>query len=131
MEERRIRLTPASEIAQGTGRMTAPGEWGPWSLVRSNYTLIHHNYEIDLETCTSSAEVLDWIAQIAGKRWADDSTIAHLVRALDDLLYLQSNLCPCGADKRLTSKQIRDRVDHWTFRVDNWDVLPDRAGNGR
>ena len=28
-----------------------------------------YRYESDLDDCTSSAEALDWIAQIAGKEW--------------------------------------------------------------
>lgn len=43
----------------------------------------------------SSAETLDWICQVAGKRWADD-ILARLVRALDDVLRPQARLCSFG-----------------------------------
>jgi len=37
-------------------------------------------YEVDLEQCLDGAQVLDWILQVAGKQWADDATVAGLVR---------------------------------------------------
>ena len=37
-------------------------------------------YEVPLEECTTSAQVLDWIAQISKKTWVTDRVIASLVR---------------------------------------------------
>jgi hypothetical protein len=68
------------------------------------------DYEVDLDTCTSSAEILDWIMQIAGKIWADDACLSGLVRALNGILDLQCTVCPHGQDKRLTVTEIRQRV---------------------
>src|SRR5271170_2712748 len=48
--------------------------WGPWRYVESNLTLVyaprdsHWRYEVDLERCTTSAQVLDWIFQLRTKR---------------------------------------------------------------
>ena len=42
------------------------------------------SYEIDLDTCTTSPEVLDWIMQVDGKVWATPTVLAGLVRALND-----------------------------------------------
>jgi hypothetical protein len=55
----------------------------------------------------------DRIVQVSHKLWADDATLAGLVRALDDVLRLQSNLC--------------GRQDH---RIDDLtiDVLVAKAG---
>jgi hypothetical protein len=63
-------------------------------------------YEIDLERCRTSAEVLDWIAQVAGKTWATDEILGALVRRLNELLYLQELLCPCGQDRKIDVKTL-------------------------
>jgi hypothetical protein len=56
-------------------------------------------YDVDLERCRTSAEVLDWIFQVAAKTWADDRMIAGLVRELDRRLHPQGTLCAFGADR--------------------------------
>lgn len=70
-------------------------EWGPWKLDPELYTLTHTgtDYEIDLEICTSPAEVLDWIIQIADKQWADALTVSGLVQAFNTILEPQAFLC--------------------------------------
>jgi hypothetical protein len=42
------------------------------------------------------AQALDWLAQVAQKTWATDMVMADLVRAMDDMLDLQGNLCGHG-----------------------------------
>jgi hypothetical protein len=84
-------------------------DWGPWRLnpeARVLHTVEPYRYEIDLDTCTTSAEVLDWICQAAGKTWADDATVAGLIRALDDVLKPQAHLCSSGRSKRLSRRCI-------------------------
>ena len=95
-----------------------PGrDWGPWALEPDLRVLVIHTgrtggyrYEIDLDGCTSSAAVLDWICQIANKAWCDDETLAGLVRAFLDILHPQRLLCSRGADKRLTLERIVELV---------------------
>jgi hypothetical protein len=53
--------------------------WGPWRLDAERLVLDYYEdggwvYEVDLERCLSSPEVLDWIAQVAGKGWPDAAT---------------------------------------------------------
>ncbi|MGH3548398.1 MAG: hypothetical protein ACRDQU_09860 [Pseudonocardiaceae bacterium] len=87
--------------------------WGPWRLDADAgvlYPVTPYRYEIDLRTCTTSAQVLDWICQIAGKEWADDATLAGLVRAFNDVLAPQATLCSFGQSTRLTRREIRRRV---------------------
>jgi hypothetical protein len=95
--------------------------WGPWTLNPANYTLELGPdgclYWVDLEDCDTAAQVLDWIAQVARKTWADDTTLAGLVRALNDVLNLQSSLCPSGQSKRMTNAQIRARVRTYAQRA--------------
>lgn len=94
--------------------------WGPWRLDADRLVLDCNldgdwTYEVDLERCTASAEVLDWIAQICGKEWladhdADAQIVGHLVKALDDVLGLQANLCSFGMDREMTRADIAGRV---------------------
>ncbi|MFH1629661.1 MAG: hypothetical protein ABIE47_13180 [Pseudomonadota bacterium] len=62
-------------------------------------------YQVDLERCNTSAEVLDWIIQISKKTWATDEILSDLVRQLDQCLHLQKNLCSCGVDKRFNARR--------------------------
>ena len=56
-------------------------------------------YDVDLERCRTSAEVLDWIIQVRKKQWACDAVLADLIRQLDDVLDLQSSTCGCGRER--------------------------------
>lgn len=106
------RVLTRSQLAEYDA--TRPRQWGPWRLdphLCVLYPSDPYRYEIDLETCTSSAKVLDWICQIATKDWAgDDATLAGLVRALADVLNPQATLCGSGIDKRMTKAAIRKHV---------------------
>ena len=87
-------------------------DWGPWVLDAGTLpvSLDHDFYEVDLERCLTSAQVLDVVAQVAGKVWADDATLAGLVRALVDVLHPQAHLCSSGQSKQLTVAQVRTRA---------------------
>lgn len=70
--------------------------WGCWKLVLGNRTLVkttRPSYYIDLDRCLDSASVLDWICQVAGKTWATPIDVGNLVRALNDVLRPQQNMC--------------------------------------
>ena len=70
--------------------------WGSWRYIKKYSILVHKKdpyYEIDLDTCKTVKEILNWIAHIMKKIWASDEDIANLVRAFDDLLNLQGDLC--------------------------------------
>lgn len=122
---RRARVTWASEIEPAG---IDPTRWGPWQLDRDICVLYAEevptagrvDYEVDLDECTTPARVLDWIAQVAEKSWADAETVVGLVYALNDVLGFQSGLCGGGKSKRLTRRQIADRVAR----------VPERAENG-
>lgn len=58
-----------------------------------------YEYEIDLETCTSSAEVLDWIVQVAHKTWVGKEDLADLIAAFDALFQLQAHFCSSGIEQ--------------------------------
>jgi hypothetical protein len=55
-------------------------------------------YEIYLPELTSSAAILDFIAQISEKTWASREDVGNLVEAFDDLLTLRRNYCSGGQE---------------------------------
>ena len=69
---------------------------GRWIVRLDNLTIEHvgEGYWIDLERCCSPSQVLDWIMQVANKSWADDETLASLVRAWTTLCGRKR---PCAA----------------------------------
>lgn len=78
-----------AEILSGRAR------WGKWRLEIRSMLLVHEDgYDIPVDEMTTSAAVLDWIAQVAGKtlRYTAED-VGHLVRALDEILDLQASLC--------------------------------------
>jgi hypothetical protein len=79
--------------------------WGGWRLEHRYLAYpayVGGDYPINLDRFTSSAQVLDMIAQVSMKNWATPECVAGLIRAINDLLHLQGRLCGCGRDMRLT-----------------------------
>lgn len=75
--------------------------YGPWTHNATTRTIEHENtYQVDLDRCRTSAEVLDWIVQISHKSWADEACIGYLVRALDGVIKIQATICPSGVDAK-------------------------------
>lgn len=76
--------------------------WGIWQYDAKTLVLFTrepYRYEIDLEACMSSAEVLDWIFQLAGKTWMNAEQLGNLIYALDDIIDPQATLCSGGRNK--------------------------------
>lgn len=70
-------------------------------------------YEIDLETCTSSAKILDWIFQIESKTWCTPELLHDLIRIFRIILDPQGNHCSGGIERfegKSVLKTIRDRI---------------------
>jgi hypothetical protein len=63
---------------------------------------VKYPYEIDLEACNSTAQVLDFILQVSGKTWATDETVGKLVRCFKEAAkcifneQAQGVMCPWG-----------------------------------
>ncbi len=76
--------------------MSSPWEFDEGTLTLNLYTVTstgekYWEYQVDLETCSNAAEVLDWIWHIAGKTFATAQVVAALVRDLE--LYLGRSIC--------------------------------------
>ncbi len=74
-------------------------------------------YEVNLDQCDTSAGVLDWIAQLAGKTWVTNDDLGDLVRALDEILDFQASLCgggkghgPINVKKKITGLVDKEKV---------------------
>jgi hypothetical protein len=85
--------------------------WGPWRYDAERLVLVYDDpageeaYEIDLEECRDSAEVLARILPLSQKAWMAREAVGHLVQAFDDLLDPQANLCSFGRSRRLHVKR--------------------------
>lgn len=64
------------------------------------------DYDILLDGMTTSAAVLDWIAQISRKNWATPRVVGDLVRLLDVLLDLQANYCSFGREQNSSPRNV-------------------------
>jgi len=62
-------------------------------------------YEIDLERCSNSAEVLDWIYQLFYKSWVDAELMMEFLECFNNACneihkqYTQAIFCPFGCSK--------------------------------
>jgi hypothetical protein len=94
-----------SELAERPRRRLS---WGSWKFAPSTLVLRHRRgYGIDLGTCTTSAETLDWIFQVSKKTWMRPKDRSDLLEAFEYLLNPQGTLCSCG--RNLTC----DRKEHF------------------
>lgn len=81
-------------------------QWGPWQFHQDTMTLEYKNgkkdwwYEVDLDRCKTSAQILDWIFQLHEKTWTDYEDIGHLLDAFDDLSgSVQGAFCSGGREQ--------------------------------
>jgi len=64
-------------------------------------------YFIELERCLTSAQVLDWIMQLASKSWISPTLLGLTVFALNFTLRPQAHLCSFGCDHPLAPDSIK------------------------
>lgn len=78
-------------------RLMANPKWGSWYLDRGTFELVNkkRGYPIDLDDCTDSAQILDWIYQVFQKGWSKGE-MEDLLRAFRDILNPQKNFCSLG-----------------------------------
>ena len=86
--------------------------WGKWTYDATNLALDHDDgYQIDLERCTSSAQLLDYLPQIRMKSWADCDDVRELLEAFDALLRPQAHLCSFGQHKQIKVREVRRVIE--------------------
>lgn len=117
MEAKPLALVDWSEVD-----MTPPTDRGSWRYNAGNLTLEYWrenrtgwSYYVDLERCTTCAQVLDWIAQLAGKAdcFLADADLGAFVRLLNGRLHLQGHYCGSGVDRgTVDPKAVLKRVEN-------------------
>ena len=82
--------------------------WGNWKLEVDNLVLVYQfeniEYTINLQSCNTSAQILDWIYQVYAKSWAEVEDVYDLLRAFDDIIKIQQYICPFGRDRAKEDK---------------------------
>ena len=97
--------------------MNEPLRWGRWELEEETLELVWRyrpgqklagDYEIDLERCRNAVDMLDWLAQLAGKAWCSPEDLGHLLLALDELFDLQGTVCGTWAKPAARDLEIEE-----------------------
>lgn len=88
----------------------------------------HEVYYVDLEQCTTSAQLLDRIFQIAGKTWVSPTLMGLIIKALDTCLYPQATLCSCGMDSTIEPSEIKKLVKSRMREAVAWKDSYEREG---
>jgi len=77
--------------------------WGSWYLDTENPALVFQfeniEYDIPLEKCNTSAQILDWVYQIYNKSWAKPNDVYNLLRAFNDIADVQHFFCSFGIER--------------------------------
>jgi len=69
-------------------------------------------YNIDLERCNNSSELLDWILHINAKTWCTPEILKGVIDVLEDAAHdyfkidLQGLYCPFGSNKEVIWKSV-------------------------
>ena len=83
--------------------MRRKSTWGDWSYDATlnvlRITKRFHEYEIDLDEMRSSAQCLNWIFQVASKRWMSPQDRSDLLEAIRDKVHPQARLCSMGVER--------------------------------
>jgi hypothetical protein len=121
------------DILDLADRSIDAASWIDWRLDADHLVLGCFNpkgpvpYEVDLNRCRTSAEVLDWIFQLRGKGWAQGRSVSGFIAALNDVVHPQEFLCSSGQPKEITSAELIRLVDEAlrrgapTFGTDDYD----------
>ena len=82
--------------------------WGKWSYDAKRFTLTYgpENYDVELNECRNSAEVLDWILQVTHKTWMTPHGVRDFVKVINDILHPQGNICSGGVDTTINPRQV-------------------------
>jgi hypothetical protein len=94
-------LYPLSIYGDLEARSVRDGDqWGPW-VYRANRTLEHADghYWVDMDRMGTSAEILDWLAQVSKKRWCTRATAGWLLQAIDEIIDVQGTRCSFGIER--------------------------------
>ena len=91
-----------------------------WTVNAENLTLYwpRYGYEIDLEKCSDSAQILDWIFHLLRKSWMTEESMIELLLLIKSILDPQRNFCSFGVEQGpLPSAKLqsllRENINRW------------------
>ncbi len=72
-----------------------------WTVNPENLTVYcpSYSYEIDLKTCSDSAQILDWIFQLLTKAWMTEESMTEFLLLIMSILDPQRNFCSLGVEQ--------------------------------
>jgi hypothetical protein len=114
---REVAMVRASDVKLSLPEVA--DNYGGWSVDREELYLTlsadspsGYEYNIPLESMSTSGEMLDMIMQIAGKTWATPEMLGHMVMAMDAIFEPQANLCSWGTQMRILNAEafLRKRL---------------------
>jgi hypothetical protein len=82
-------------------------QWGQWKYRADVFSLDNETqgYEVDLDTCTDSAQILNWVFQASSKEWSNEASV-DLIEAFRDIFNRQANVCPGGKGKKIDPRAV-------------------------
>ncbi len=124
-------MPSTTAASQQTPEPNTPGS--PWAFDAAGRTLTHKatGYYVDLDTCRTSAEMLDWIFQVAGKAGISTEDLGYLVRDLDALLTPQRTLCSWGTTKGPIDVKAVLNKNRWLWLPRNRSQAKDLGNSNR
>lgn len=81
---------------------------GGWAYDEALNVISRSEYYVDLDRCTTSAGMLDWIMQINNKRWASPKIMQGLLNVVRKVVDPQRNLCAGGTECALKATKASD-----------------------
>jgi hypothetical protein len=92
------------------GGKKPPHFWGNWTYNGDTFVLTfrknHWEYEVDLDECRDSAEVLDSIIQVSNKNVMTSGDVGTLVQAINAVLDPQGHMCSNGQNRRIEPRKV-------------------------
>jgi len=91
-----------------------------WTVNLDNLTLYcpRYGYDIDLEKCTDSAQILDWIFHLLNKAWVTEESMIELLLLIKSILDPQGNFCSLGVEQgplppSKLKPLLRENINRW------------------
>ena len=89
---------------------------GRWTFDPDAFVAYHEadpSYEVDLEDCTDSAHILDWLCQLQGKGWVNNEDVGDLLQVIGLVLGgLQSCVCSSGRNGHVNPRERFELHSH-------------------
>ncbi|WP_219461428.1 hypothetical protein [Nonomuraea rhizosphaerae] len=102
--------------------------WNGWRLQPDKLLLTlcdstgHDLYDLQIQQFTSSSRILDFLVHVSKRGWPGIDTgqaTIGLLKAIDDILRLQTNVCAGGANQQLQDAQVSELINAYVQRFNS------------